>query len=117
MRYRSILPVVCVAIGNVVGLVSEPAAAEWYRAERPNSLLIYTPAKDRAGALLSIECRAGETSVTVYWHQRMAGGHSQVVTYQIDGQRRRTEQWRLSTDGNTLGVWGAGAIPLASRLQ
>jgi hypothetical protein len=91
------------------------AASEWYSARRLNSVLIYTAAK--TGPLLSIECESGTLSVLVFWRQPMAGQFTQAITYTIDEQRPRVEQWRISTDRHSVGLWGPGARQMAHRLM
>jgi len=113
---RRIAAFASTALG-AMALDTSMATAEWFSAERPpNSILVYTADRDGAGAVLSVECKGGETSVTIHWPQRLAGHYAQVVTYTIDSQRPRSEQWRLSTDQLSVGVWGRNAIPLALRL-
>jgi len=90
-------------------------AGEWHAARRHEAVLTYTAAS--TGPLLSIECWRGQFSVTVFWHQPMLGRTKQVVTYQIDQQPARVEQWRLSTDGRIVGVWGLSAREMFHRLK
>jgi len=47
----------------------------------------------------------------------MSGWATQFVSYKIDDQPVRVEQWRLSTDGRTVGVWGVGARELLRRFN
>jgi len=125
---------IAVPVTLLVGLAAfaAPAAAEWHRAVRsPASVLVYTlagsPAPGVAAAdtttpassaapMLAVECNGGETRVVVYWHEPMAGYYGQAVRYRIDGTEARVEQWRLSTDRESMGHWGGGAVALARRL-
>lgn len=95
-----------------------PTRAEWYQAERPpKTVLIYTAAMGAGPQpVLSVQCSGLETSLTVHWHQPMAGYYTQAVAYTIDSLSPRIAQWRLSTDKTTLGSWGPEAIPLALLL-
>ena len=118
--------------GLLAGIVAAPASAEWYRAQRaPGSFLVYTlagaarpaiaPAHAAVAAktnppMLAIECTSGEPRVVVYWREPMAGFYGQAVRYSIDGAAPRIEQWRLSTDQESMGHWGAAAATLARRL-
>lgn len=112
----------------VSSIAATPATAEWFRAQRPPaSVLVYTlagtaqpgaaPASTKSTApMLAIECAAGETRVVVYWREPMAGFYGQAVRFSIDGAAPRTEQWRLSTDQESMGHWGGPAATLARRL-
>ena len=125
MRYGHTLAALALAI-----IAAAPASAEWFRAQRsPASVLVYTLAGSAypgtassatthatAAPMLAIECTAGEARLVVYWREPMAGYYGQMVRYSIDGASPRTEQWRLSTDQESMGHWGAAAVALTRRL-
>lgn len=128
MTIKIALPVSVLA---AAAAFAAPAAAEWHRSQRsPASVLVYTLAgtpapgvaavgtapTGSAAPMLAVECSAGETRVVVYWREPMAGFYGQAVRYRIDGAQARVEQWRLSTDQESMGHWGGAAASLARRL-
>ena len=93
------------------------AASEWQIARRgADSVLVYKAAAAASNGtrpILSIECRQGTTSLTVFWHQLLG---AQPVTYAIDHHPPRVEYWRRTADARSVGVWGGPSISLSKRL-
>jgi type VI secretion system VasI family protein len=93
-------------------------AVDWQTTQRSaGDVLVYKAAQGNdPRPLLSIECRRGVTSLTVYWRQSLNNNVIQRVTYAIDYDRPRTEYWRLTTDHQSVAMWGAASIDLSKRL-
>jgi type VI secretion system VasI family protein len=94
------------------------AASEWQTARRgAGSVLVYKAAAGTGTRpILSIECRQGVTSLTVYWHQLVGAPIAQPVTYAIDHQPPSAQYWRRTADARSVGLWGESSISLGQRL-
>jgi len=92
--------------------------SEWQTARRgAESVLVYKAAAGTGTRpILSLECRRGVTSLTVYWHQLVGAPIAQPVTHAIDHQPPRAQYWRRTADSRSVGLWGESAIGLGQRL-
>jgi len=65
---------------------------------------------------LLIRCQENTTSVAINWEMYLGIGESQII-YRIDRLPAETQEWRLSTNREAIGLWnGSSAIPFINRL-
>jgi type VI secretion system VasI family protein len=93
-------------------------ALDWQTARRSErEVLIYKAASGKdPRPILSIECRHGVTSLTVYWRQSLGSAVAQRITYAIDHDRPRGQYWRLTADLQAVAMWGASSISFSKQL-
>lgn len=85
--------------------VAEPEAGE----DHPGSVLLTRRAEEGGDGpfrpRLVLGCEEGVTEAYVEWGTRL-GAAERPVTVRVNEGPERTQPWRVSTDGEAVGLWG-----------